>query len=422
MTGFGLYLTVYLRFYPQRRLFPALRRFFCGAAGGKGRRSGISAFGASAAALAGSLGTGNIAGVAAALTAGGPGAVFWMWVSALLGMSLKYAEIFLSVRFRKDGDGSPMRYIEQAWGGNTLSCVFACGCIGASFGVGNMAQASAAADSIEAAFHLPAVYTGILLMLAVGCVMLGGKNRIVSASERLIPLIGGIYLLGASLVILSRLNRLPGMLLLILRDAFSVQSAAGGLAGIFVSRAFRSGITRGIFTNEAGMGSSPIIHGAAECDSPSDEGLWGVAEVALDTLIMCTMTAAVLLLTDSLSGGLDGAELTVAAFSSVLGDGAGYFLGIATALFAFSSILSWSWCGESALAYLGAGKRGRWGYRCLFLAAVLVGSCFPIQTVLSISDLLNFYMSVPNLLAIFRLRKTIVNETLSLSRTVSASV
>lgn len=412
MTVFGLYLTVYLRFYPQRKLPLALRRFF-GGASGKDRQKGISSFGASAAALAGTLGTGNIAGIAAALTAGGPGAIFWMWISAIFGMSLKYAEIFLSVRFRSGKEGGPMYYIERAFGGNLLSCVFACGCIGASFGVGNMAQSNAAADSLEASLHLPVLVTGMLMALAVGCVMVGGKKRIVSASERLIPLIGGIYLIGAAVVILSRFDQLPGMFALILQDAFSARSAAGGVTGIFVGRAFRSGITRGIFTNEAGMGSAPIIHGSADNDSPSDEGLWGVAEVALDTLIMCTMTAAVLLLTGSFSTGLDGAELTVAAFSSVLGDGAGIFLGISTALFAFSSILCWSWCGESALIYLGAGKKGQWIYRCLFLAAIIIGTAFPVQTVLSVSDLLNFYMSIPNLLAIFQLKKTVRAETFS---------
>lgn len=306
-----------------------------------------------------------------------------------------------------------MYYIEKAYGGNILSYVFACGCIGASFGVGNMAQSNAAADSIEASLHLPVLCTGILMALAVGCVMLGGKKRIVSASERIIPLIGGIYLLGAAIVIVRYSSGLPAMFRLIVQDAFTVRSAAGGVTGILVSRAFRSGITRGIFTNEAGMGSSPIIHGSADSRSPSDEGLWGVAEVALDTLIMCTMTAAVLLLTGSLSTGLDGAELTVAAFSSVLGNGAGVFLGISTALFAFSSILTWSWCGESALSYLGAGKRGKWIYRALFLAAIIIGTAFPVQTILSISDLLNFYMSVPNLLAIFRLKKIIRAETIS---------
>lgn len=412
MTAFGLYLTFYLRFYPQRKLPLALRRFFSGASG-KDRQKGISSFGASAAALAGTLGTGNIAGVAAALTAGGPGSVFWMWVSAIFGMSLKYAEIFLSVRFRKGKEGGPMYYIERAYGKNTLSYVFACGCVGASFGVGNMAQSNAAADSIEASLHLPVLFTGILMALAVGCVMLGGKDRIVSASERIIPLIGGIYLLGAAIVIIRYSGSLPAMFRLILQDAFTAHSAAGGVTGIFVSRAFRSGITRGIFTNEAGMGSAPIIHGSANNQSPSDEGLWGVAEVALDTLIMCTMTAAVLLLTGSLSTGLDGAELTVSAFSSVLGNGTGVFLGISTALFAFSSILTWSWCGESALSYLGAGEAGKWVYRILFLAAIVIGTSFPVQAVLSVSDLLNFYMSIPNLFAIFRLRKSIRTQTIS---------
>lgn len=412
----GGYMTVYLRFFPQKKLFYSLRRFFAGAAASdKGKRlsteKGISSFSASAAALAGTLGTGNIAGVAAALTSGGPGAVFWMWCSAILGMSLKYAEILLSVHFSKDREGGPMYYISRAFGSEKLSWVFAVGCIGASFGVGNLAQVNAAADSIESAFGLPQLITGGLIACCAGIVMMGGKKRIAAASARLVPLMGGIYLVGAALVILPRLHLLPQLFELIVSDAFTPRSAFGGIIGVMTSRAFRSGITRGVFTNEAGLGSAPIIHAASDEGNPAEEGLWGVAEVALDTLVMCTMTAAVILLTVGLDSGLDGAELTLAAFSDVFGKGAAGFLGIATLMFAFSSLLTWSWCGESALRYLGGGKMGLFVYRALFLGAAVFGGIIPVQTVLAISDLLNFYMCLPNLLAIFRLKKIVLQES-----------
>ena len=406
----GGYMTFYLRFYPQKKLFYSLRRFFAGA-GSEKKGKGISSFSASAAALAGTLGTGNIAGVAAALMSGGPGAIFWMWCSAILGMSLKYAEILLSVRFRKDGEGGPMYYISRAFGNEKLSWVFACGCIGASFGVGNLAQVNAAADSIESAFGLPFLFTGGVIAVAAGIVMMGGKQRIAAAAAKLVPLIGGIYLAGAALAILPRLHLLPGMVAMIVGDAFTPRSAWGGIVGVMTSRAFRSGITRGVFTNEAGLGSAPIIHAASEEAVPSEEGLWGVAEVALDTLVMCTMTAAVILLTVGLDSGLDGAELTLAAFSCIFGQGAKGFLAVATLLFAFSSLLTWSWCGESALRYLGCGKNGTVIYRAFFLGAAVFGGIIPVQTVLTISDLLNFYMCLPNLLAIFRLKKVIREES-----------
>ena len=404
IAGFGGYMTVYLRFFPQKKLLYSLRRFFAGA--GQGRKEkGISSFSASAAALAGTLGTGNIAGVAAALMSGGPGAVFWMWCSAILGMSLKYAEILLSVRFCSDGEGGPMYYIRRAFGSEKLSWVFAFGCIGASFGIGNLAQVNAAAESMDAAFGIPRLITGGLIAVFAGIVMMGGKQRIAAAAAKLVPLMGGIYLAGAALVILPRLNQIPGMLTMIVGDAFTPRSAAGGIIGVITSRAFQSGITRGVFTNEAGLGSAPIIHACSQSASPAEEGLWGVAEVALDTLVMCTMTAAVILLTVGLDSGLDGAGLTIAAFSGIFGSGAEGFLAIATVLFAFSSLLTWSWCGESALQYLGSGKIGQSVYRMLFLASAVFGGTIPMQMVLAISDLLNFYMCLPNLLAIFRLRE-----------------
>lgn len=343
MTGCGAGLSVYLHFFPQRRLFTALRRFLGGGGASDGKK--VSSFGASAAALAGSLGTGNIAGVAAALTAGGPGAVFWMWVSAFGGIALKYSEILLAAHGRRKGDSSgPMGYIARNVG-PVAAWVFAFGCVGASFGTGNMAQANAAADALHTAFGLPKIICGLFLGLAAFLVLRGGKGRVASAAGFLIPVVGGLYIAGAGAVLLLHLDRLPGAFCLVFSDAFSFQSVSGGVLGVFVSRAFRAGIARGVFTNEAGLGSAPIVHSAADSSSPADEGLWGVAEVALDTLVMCTLTAAVLLVAPS--PGADGAAWTAAAFSSALGDWAGGFLGASSALLAFASLLTWHWCGGS---------------------------------------------------------------------------
>lgn len=408
MTGCGAGLSAYLRFFPQRRLFTALRRFLGGGKAADGQK--VSSFGASAAALAGSLGTGNIAGVAAALTAGGPGAIFWMWVSAFGGMALKYSEILLAAHGRRKGDSSgPMGYIARNVG-PIAAWVFAFGCAGASFGTGNMAQANAAADALNTAFGLPKVACGLILGFAAFFVLRGGKGRVASAAGVLIPLVGGLYIAGAGVVLFLHLGRLPGVFSLVLSDAFSFQSVSGGVFGVLTSRAFRTGIARGVFTNEAGIGSAPIVHSAADNASPADEGLWGVAEVALDTLAMCTLTAAVLLVVPC--PGADGAAWTAAAFSSVLGGWAGGFLGVSSALLAFASILTWHWCGEAALVFLGAGRRGKALYRAAFFLAAVLGSVVPVQTVLSVSDLLNFFMAAPNLLALFRARRTVREETL----------
>ncbi len=413
IAGSGLFMTLYLRFYPQRNIFHALKVFFSGSISAvrsnpntRKKDDGISSFAASASALAGTLGTGNIAGVAAALVSGGPGAIFWMWIGAFLGMSLKYAEIFLSVRFRK---GNPPDcypdYIEKAFPAGKGTAVFAIGCIGASLGVGNLAQVNAAADAVQMAFHFPLAFTGMILALGVAFVLIGGKKRIAAAAEKVIPLVGAAYFLVAFLVIFLRIRYLPEVIRLIFIDALNSNAVRGGFFGILTSRAFRSGITRGVFTNEAGLGSASIVHSASSGTSPSEEGLWGVAEVTLDTLIMCTLTAAVILLTAPHPGSLDSVRLTAFAFSSVLGDWTEYFLAVASILFAFSSLLTWEWCGESAVFMLGGQQKSIFFYRIFFIGCVLFGSILPVHIVLSISDLLNFYMCLPNILSILRFRR-----------------
>ena len=400
----GLYLTCFLRFYPQRRIFRALFSFFKGSVSKKDGQEGISSFSASAAALAGTLGTGNIAGVAAALVSGGAGAIFWMWVSAFFGMALKYAEIFLSARLSREESDGPISYIQKAFPGGKLAILFAAGCTSASFGIGNLAQVNAAAESMYDACGFPRILTGVLIAAAVFLIYSGGKKQVASLAAWFVPLTGGVYLAAALWIILPRLSLLPGVFRMIVSDAFTPGAVGGGMVGFLTGRAFRCGIARGVFTNEAGLGSAPIIHSASCPSSPEEEGLWGVAEVTLDTLVMCTLTAAVILVTAPHSPGSDSISLTAEAFSSALGGWAKLFLAGASRLFAFSSILTWEWCGESALLFLCPNQTGIRIYHLLFLAACVLGSVLPVKAVLSISDLLNFYMCLPNLLAIFRLK------------------
>ncbi len=380
----------------------------------KGR--GLSPFQASATALAGALGTGNIAGVAVSLLAGGPGAIFWMWASAFLGMAVKYSEILLAVRFqRRDKDGTPsggpMFYLTQAYRSELPAVFFAGSCAAASFGIGSLTQSGAASEALWAAFGVPRLWVGIAMALLALLVMVGGIRRIGAVAEHIVPMMGIVYLGGALLVLLPRLQELPGVFSLILNDAFSPQAASSGVLGWLTGRALRVGVSRGVFTNEAGMGSAPIAHGSADAPSPAGEGFWGIVEVFLDTVIMCTLTAAVILLSGGLSGETDGAALTVTAFRQFLGGGAAGFIAVSTCFFAFSSILCWSCYGEAALKSLSAKKGAITAYRLLYGASVVLGAVFQLETVFRLSDFLNFLMALPNLGALLLLLPIIEQET-----------
>ncbi len=238
-------------------------QFSRGSVSKKDGQEGISSFSASAAALAGTLGTGNIAGVAAALVSGGAGAVFWMWVSAFFGMALKYAEIFLSARLSREESDGPISYIQKAFPGGKLAILFAAGCTGASFGIGNLAQVNAAAESMYDACGFPRILTGVLIAAAVFLIYSGGKKQVASLAAWFVPLTGGVYLAAALWIILPRLSLLPGVFRMIVSDAFTPGAVGGGMVGFLTGRAFRCGIARGVFTNEAGLGSAPIIHSAS---------------------------------------------------------------------------------------------------------------------------------------------------------------
>ncbi|HIV19187.1 MAG TPA: sodium:alanine symporter family protein [Candidatus Merdivicinus intestinigallinarum] len=409
LAGAGIFFTCKLKgmqFFQIGRIWKAT---FGGLSAKKEKRDGaISPFQATATALAGTLGTGNIAGVATAIVSGGPGAVFWMWLSSLFAMAIKYAEIFLSVRFRTvnaNGEqiGGPMYYMEKGLHCRWMAVWFSAACVLASFGIGNMAQANAAAQSVSAAFGIPEWAVGLGLMCAIGMVLFGGITKIAKWTERVIPFLAVFYLGASAWALWGHRGEIPEVISLIVQDAFDFSAAAGGIFGFLVCRGIRYGVARGVFSNEAGMGSAPIIHGAADARSPADQGMWGIIEVFLDTTVMCSITALVILTSGVPFAGKDGAALTLAAFETVLGRHGVLLLAVSILFFAAASILGWSYCGEKSMEYLHPGKRSRSIYRILYLCAVLAGAVFPLDFVWTLSDLLNLAMAVPNVLAVLLL-------------------
>lgn len=370
------------------------------------RSGGLSSLQALTTALASTMGTGSIAGVAAALTLGGPGAVFWMWISALLGMMTSCGEKLLSVKYQHSGSsgsllGGPMYYIRDGLGSPLLSVCFCLACIPATLTGGNLIQSSSIASSLEAAFHLPRLPVGLATALLAGLVMVGGVGRIAAVSSTLVPAMAALYLGSGGLVLLLHWNKIPEALGLIFSCALSPAAALSGGAGWTVSAALRYGVARGVFTNEAGLGTSAIAHGTAQTDHPARQGMWGIFEVFLSTLLVCTVTALAVLVSGlPLSpDGLTGAPLTAAAFGSALGPVGEGVVAFSLLLFAFSSILGWSYYGEVCLDFL-SGVRLVPLYRAVFLLCTLTGALWSPQIIWQLVDLCNALMALPNLAAL----------------------
>ena len=370
------------------------------------RSGGLSSLQALTTALASTMGTGSIAGVAAALTLGGPGAVFWMWISALLGMMTSCGEKLLSVKYQHSGSsgsllGGPMYYIRDGLGSPLLSVCFCLACIPATLTGGNLIQSSSIAASLEAAFHLPRLPVGLATALLAGLVMVGGVGRIAAVSSTLVPAMAALYLGSGGLVLLLHWNKIPEALGLIFSCALSPAAALSGGAGWTVSAALRYGVARGVFTNEAGLGTSAIAHGTAQTDHPARQGMWGIFEVFLSTLLVCTVTALAVLVSGlPLSpDGLTGAPLTAAAFGSALGPVGEGVVAFSLLLFAFSSILGWSYYGEVCLDFL-SGVRLVPLYRAVFLLCTLTGALWSPQVIWQLVDLCNALMALPNLAAL----------------------
>ena len=369
-------------------------------------------------ALAGTIGTGNIVGVATAIVSGGPGAVFWMWVSAFFGMMTKYAEAVLAVKYRQknakgEWSGGPMYYITNGLGRNWkwLAVIFAGFAVLASFGIGNISQINSVAGSMKTAFNIPTLVTGIVIALVVTLVILGGVKRIGKFTSAIVPLMSLLYIAGALILLVTNARNIPGAFGLIFSEAFSLQSVGGGVMGYAIARGMRYGFARGVFSNEAGLGSAPIAHAAADTDDPVKQGLYGIVEVFIDTLVVCTLTALVLLSTGVWNSGLEGAELSASAFGTLFGANAGnIFVAVMIFFFAFSTMISWSYYGEKCMEYL-FGNKSVYLYKILFVIVIVMGATMDLKLVWDISDTLNGLMAIPNLIALVGLSGVVVKLT-----------
>ncbi len=382
-------------------------------------KGGLSSLQALATALASTMGTGSIAGVAAALCLGGPGAVFWMWVSALLGMMTGCGEKLLAVRYQRPApggglQGGPMFYLRDGVGSPLLAAWFSLACLPATLTGGGMVQSGSIAASLHGAFGWPTLAIGLGTAAAAGLILSGGLGRIARVSQALVPAMALLYLGGGFLILLLRWQQVPQALSLIFRCALTPQAALGGGAGWTVAEALRHGVARGVFTNEAGLGTSAMAHGAAQVDHPARQGMWGIFEVAFATLLTCTLTALVILVggvyqpeaifsqlrQGSLPDWTLGVPLTARSFSAVLGEAGAWIVWISLLLFAFSSILGWSYYGQQSLRYLTGGDRLLPLYRAVFLVCVVVGACGNSGTLWQLVDLCNALMALPNLIAL----------------------
>ncbi|MDD3193587.1 MAG: sodium:alanine symporter family protein [Oscillospiraceae bacterium] len=383
----------------------------------RGRKDGgISPFQAMSTALAGTMGVGNITGIATAMTLGGAGAIFWMWISAFFGMMTKYAEVLLAVHYRQKGGsgyyGGPMYYMENGVGSKTLAVIFSVLCIIASLGAGNMTQSNAISLAALQLWGLPPWFTGLLVALVIGLVIVGGIRRIAAVTEWMIPFLSLAYLICSVLVLILRADRLPDAFRLIVSSALHPAPAIGGIAGYSVSRAIRFGFARGIFSNEAGLGSAPIAHAAADASHPALQGMWGIFEVFADTLVICTLTALVILTSGTADNGFTGAGMTVAAFSAVLGTWGGKIVSFSLIFYAIAAIIGWSFYGEQSLSYLiPHRKNAAFVYRLLFLFCCFLGAITKLDLVWGIADTLNGLMAAPNLLAILTLSDVVFRTT-----------
>lgn len=418
LLGTGIYLTVKTRLFQLRGL-PFIFKNTVGTLFKKQKGTAgnnISPFQAVTTALAGTMGVGNIAGVATALVAGGPGAIFWMWISAFFGMMTKYAEIFLAVKYRRANHkgrfyGGPMYYIEDGVGKRWLAYIFAALCAACSLGIGNMTQVNSVSTALESAFHIPAPLSGGVVALVVTLVVFGGVKRIARVTEMVIPFISILYIFIAGCFLFIHRTAVGAAFVLIIESAFSMRTAVGGIAGYGISKALKLGLSRGVFTNEAGLGSAPIAHSAAACKSPAHQGAWGIFEVFLDTIVVCTITALVILVAGDgtlWQCGLDGAPLTSAAFASTFGPIGSKFIAVSIVFFAVSAMLGWCYYGESSLGYLFHGSNAAvFIYRVVFVICILIGASVELTAVWRLSDGLNALMSIPNIIAILMLRKEI---------------
>ncbi|WP_320172036.1 sodium:alanine symporter family protein [Maridesulfovibrio sp.] len=414
LVGTGIWLTFALRGLQFRKLLYALYLALIKRKEETDEPGDITHFQALMTALSATVGTGNIAGVATAIAVGGPGALFWMWITGLFGMATKYAEAVLAVKYRvvdENGEmsGGPMYYISQGLKMPWLGTVFAICASVAAFGIGNMVQSNSVADAIEATYHISPFVTGIVLMICTAAVILGGIKKIGQVTGLFVPVMILFYMGGAAYIILERIADVPAAFALIVEQAFSPTAAVGGFAGASIMLCIRMGVARGVFSNESGLGSAPIAAAAAQTKSPVTQALVSMTQTFIDTLVVCTMTGLVLILTGVWSGGATGAELTTIGFSRGFSGGE-HVVTIGLVLFAYSTILGWSYYGEKSIEYL-LGIKAVLPYRILFICFVGIGAVAKLSLVWNISDTLNGLMAIPNLIGLLLLTPVVVSET-----------
>ena len=429
LVGTGVYLTVRTGCL-QVRWFGYIMKNTVGSLFRKGEEKdhgeNLTPFQAVTTALAGTVGTGNIAGVTGAIFVGGPGAVFWMWVSAFFGMCTKYAEIALAMKYRNTDEngvhtGGPMYYIENGLGKNwkPLAVVFAILGGLASFGIGNIAQSSEIAGALNGLIGLSPLTSGIIISLTVGFVLIGGVKRIGQVTSLIVPFMAMFYIAAGLAVIVMKINLIPAVLVNIVTSAFSFEAVGGGVFGYAIMIAMKQGFARGVFSNEAGLGSAPIAHAASSTEDPAEQAIWGVFEVFIDTIIICSITAFTILLSgvelgsSALSAYASKGAAAVYAFNSVLpGTIGGVIIQVSLLFFALSTILSWAYYGERCWGYItNNNKMFNSCYKVIFIIVCIIGATGSGTLMWDIADTLNGMMAIPNLIALLLLSGVVVNIT-----------
>lgn len=376
----------------------------------------ISPFQALTTALAGTIGTGNIVGTASAIAIGGPGALFWIVFSSFFGMITKYAEILLAVKYRVKKStgkisGGPMYYIEHGLGNKFLALAFSVFGLLASFGIGNMAQINSISTSMYSSLKINPLFTGVVMAIVVSLVIIGNVQRIAKTTEKIVPFMAVFYIFITIIILIKNYHNISSSIILIIQSAFKKTAAVGGFVGSSFMLTIKSGISKGVFTNEAGLGSSPIAHAMADTKHPVDQAMWGIFEVFVDTILICSITGLAIISSGKWSSGLSGVELAISSYSEGLGNLAPYAISFCLLFFAFLSLLGWSFYGEKCLEYVVKTDKFNNVYKIVFSCVIVIGATSDIKVVWDISDALNGLMAIPNLIALLFLSNEVIKTT-----------
>ncbi len=410
--GAGIFFTIRIRGFNIIHIADAFKNIFSKETAADKNSGGISRFQAISTALAASMGTGNIVGVAAAVSAGGAGAIFWMWISALFGTALAFAENVLGIRYKKDDLSGPMAYISEGAGSRKAAVIYAAVCFSASFGIGNMTQTNAIASAAKEIGISP-ILAGAAAAVFCGAVIFRGGKKTAAAAERIIPAISLLYFAAAAAVIIIFRKELAGTFVRIFSSAFGLRQAAGGILGASLKKTVSVGLRRGVFSNEAGMGSSVLVHTETNCSDPVKMGMCAVGEVLVDTIICCTLTALVILATGADLCGEEGLAMAAEGFRRGLGKYAAVFVSVSAMIFAFCTLLGWYFYGEKCLLFILNGrnkKKALFTFRAIYTAAAFIGSAAELSLIWNTADIFNWLMLIINLFSIILLNGEVVGE------------